>query len=325
VSETATGVNSAQASLAAAEAASRQFGDGSCTSHIHGTGDQRLHYVRAGQGPVIIFVHGFPSFWYCWIRQIANLRRDFTCIALDAPGAGASGRPAELSEYRVPALAARLADFISAIVPDERVVLVGHDWGAALGFALAQARPDLIAGVCGIAAPPYGQFLDLFASNPAQQARSHYMEGLRTMTAERAAAAAPQIGPGAYAGLLERGDISAKEHALFAAACGDPAALAGGAAWYGANICAPGEDPAPLAWPAGNPALTMPAQLIWGEADETFVAQAPDQFLARNPRASVFRLAGIGHWCMLQADEQCSAAIAAFATKVHQAQEDIRS
>jgi pimeloyl-ACP methyl ester carboxylesterase len=301
VGQTPTGRVSWRTSTAAVTFANHRLGEGSCASLFEGRDADRLHYVRAGDGPTIVFVHGFPSFWYCWIRQIESLRDRFTCIAVDMPGAGASSRSGDISAYRVPSLAARLTRFICAVAPEQRVLLVGHDWGASLSFAIAQARPDLFAGVCGIAAPPYNQFLGLFAESAGQQARSAYMEGLRTMTAERAKSVAAEVGRSAYQGLRDRDDICAPEHALFAAACGDPAALKGGADWYRANICAPGMDTTSLAWPADDPPLTIPAQLIWGDADQTFEPDAPRDFAARQPNGSVIHLPGVGHWCMLQA------------------------
>lgn len=46
----------------------------------------RLHYVTAGAGPLIVFAHGFPEFWYAWKRQLAEFGRDHQAVAPDLRG-----------------------------------------------------------------------------------------------------------------------------------------------------------------------------------------------------------------------------------------------
>ena len=46
----------------------------------------RLHYVRAGSGPLIMFLHGFPEFWYCWKPQLEEFGGDHHAVAPDLRG-----------------------------------------------------------------------------------------------------------------------------------------------------------------------------------------------------------------------------------------------
>lgn len=301
------------ASLAAIDLANARAGGNFYESRWIEAGNGACHAVVAGAGSTVVFVHGFPSFWYCWIRQLEALRPVHRVVALDALGAGASGRPQSVADYSVDRLAAWLAEVLAAIAPEGKVVLVGHDWGAALAFACAQSRPERLAGVVGIAAPPYSQFVRTLAEDPDQQLRSGYMQALRTMTADRARGVAKEAAQRAYAGLLERGEIDREEAALFASACGDPAAFAAGCAWYGANLGTDATRIAATPWPGGDPALQVPGLLIWGGADETFVPTAPNRFTAANPNAEALLLVGVNHWCMLEASDQVSRAIADFA------------
>src|SRR5438874_365631 len=62
----------------------------------------RLHYVTVGRGPLILFVHGFPEFWYEWRTQLADFGREHQAVAPDMRGYNLSDKPAELSQYRVP-------------------------------------------------------------------------------------------------------------------------------------------------------------------------------------------------------------------------------
>ncbi len=57
----------------------------------------RLHYARAGRGPLMLFLHGFPEFWYEWKYQRAEFSRDHTVVAPDMRGYNLSSKPAELS------------------------------------------------------------------------------------------------------------------------------------------------------------------------------------------------------------------------------------
>jgi pimeloyl-ACP methyl ester carboxylesterase len=64
----------------------------------------KLHYARAGNGPLIVFLHGFPEFWYEWKNQIAEFSKDHTVVAPDMRGYNLSSKPSELSAYQMPNL-----------------------------------------------------------------------------------------------------------------------------------------------------------------------------------------------------------------------------
>lgn len=274
----------------------------------------RLHYVTAGAGPTVLFVHGFPSFWYCWIRQLEALRRDYRVIAVDALGAGESSKPVRDSAYTISRLARGLGGLIDHLADKAPMVLVGHDWGAALAFACAQAWPERLAGVAGLAAPPFNQFLKLAADNRDQQERSAYMTAFRALTPERIAHEdlARAITARAYAELVERGDLSAEEWALFQESVGRDRAMWAGTAWYRANLPPFATIGPRHLWPRRDPALAIPALLIWGEADQTFVGEITDGFVAAHPGAEALRLPGVGHWSMLQAADKVNTALAGF-------------
>jgi pimeloyl-ACP methyl ester carboxylesterase len=103
----------------------------------------RQHIARAGDGPLIVFLHGFPQCWYEWRHQIPEFARDHLVVAPDLVGYGESERPPELWEYGVwPAV-----ENLRALVADlgfERFVLVGHDWGAATAWTFAMSYPELL-------------------------------------------------------------------------------------------------------------------------------------------------------------------------------------
>ena len=61
----------------------------------------RLHYVTAGKGPLILFLHGFPEFWYEWKNQLVEFGKDHQAVAPDMRGYNLSDKPAELDQYKI--------------------------------------------------------------------------------------------------------------------------------------------------------------------------------------------------------------------------------
>src|SRR5499427_10036473 len=84
-------------------------------------GDQSLHYVEAGDGPVIVLLHGFPEFWFGWRRQIAPLAAaGFRVVAPDTRGYNLSSKPEDFKDYAVDLLAADIQALIENWVPSPR-------------------------------------------------------------------------------------------------------------------------------------------------------------------------------------------------------------
>src|SRR5271170_8380181 len=59
----------------------------------------RLHYVTAGKGPLILFLNGFPEFWYEWKNQLIEFSKDHEAVAPDMRGYNLSDKPTELDQY----------------------------------------------------------------------------------------------------------------------------------------------------------------------------------------------------------------------------------
>ncbi|MEY4268890.1 MAG: hypothetical protein RLZZ58_106 [Pseudomonadota bacterium] len=279
-----------------------------------GTGDARLHYVEAGSGPLVIFYHGFPSFWYCWFDQMEALKFGYRVVAVDAPGAGLSARPTDAKAYHVANLARQLDDFARHLNGDQRFTLVGHDWGAALSFAFAQGYPDRLNGVVGIAAPPYNQFLDIVRNDPEQRKRSNYMPELIAMTPARIAATGmPQkLWAVGYGEQVASGGISVAEGELFRNALADPLTIDGGIAWYRANVPAFADIGPDNHWPQGAGKIKPPALLIWGGRDPVFVDAVPATFADYAERPRVVTVAGANHFVMMEAPGTVNAELSGF-------------
>ena len=61
----------------------------------------RLHYASVGQGPLVLFLHGYQSFWYQWKDQMTEMGRDHLAVGLDMRGYNLSSRPEGLEPYKI--------------------------------------------------------------------------------------------------------------------------------------------------------------------------------------------------------------------------------
>jgi pimeloyl-ACP methyl ester carboxylesterase len=104
----------------------------------------RLHYVEAGEGPLVVLLHGFPEFWYGWRHQIPALAEaGFRVVAPDMRGYNLSSKPAGVAAYDTDLLAADVRDLI-AERGAERAFLAGHDWGALVAWFTAMNHGEVI-------------------------------------------------------------------------------------------------------------------------------------------------------------------------------------
>ncbi len=108
-----------------------------------------LAYVDQGEGPVVVFLHGNPTSSFLWRHPIAALAPRFRCLAPDLVGMGDSDKLREAGDtaYSFARHRAFVDAWFDTIVPDERVVLVVHDWGSALGFDWGRRHPERLRGV----------------------------------------------------------------------------------------------------------------------------------------------------------------------------------
>lgn len=102
-----------------------------------------------GDGPTVVLLHGFPEFWWSWRHQLESLSAaGFRVIAMDLRGYGGSDKPPH--GYDLPTLAADVAAVIRALGARSAVV-IGHDWGALVGWTLAVYQPEVVLALGAVA------------------------------------------------------------------------------------------------------------------------------------------------------------------------------
>ncbi|MFP6596902.1 MAG: alpha/beta hydrolase [Candidatus Hydrogenedentota bacterium] len=153
--------------------------------HFTKNGDTKLHYVSTGKGPVVLFVHGFPDFWYSWRHQMEGLKKDFKVVAMDTRGYNKSDQPQDIPSFTLDIL---LAD-VDAVIKDlgvDDVTLVGHDWGGAISWRFAMLYPDRVNKliICNLTHPK-GYATVRANATPEQKANTKYIENFQAPDAHK--------------------------------------------------------------------------------------------------------------------------------------------
>ncbi len=109
----------------------------------------KMHIAEKGEGPVVLFLHGFPEFWYSWRNQINALSSlGYHAVAPDLRGYGDTEAPTSITSYTC----LHIVDDLVALIDSlgvKQVFLVAHDWGAVMGWYLCMFQPERVkAFVC---------------------------------------------------------------------------------------------------------------------------------------------------------------------------------
>ena len=284
------------------------------TAEINGL---RLHYARSGKGPLMLFLHGFPEFWYAWKNQLDEFGRDHLAVAPDMRGFNLSSKPEAVEQYQIPhlvedvrALAAKLG-----ASPTRKFVLVGHDWGGVVAWAYAAAHPDTIDKLVIVNAPHPAVFQRELRDNPAQQKASQYMLMFRAPDAEQVLSANNyQMLVNAVMGAgLKQGHFTEEDRKAYIAAWSQPGALTGGLNYYRASQVGPPAGGAPSNMPA-LPQFTIkvPTLVIWGERDTALLTGNLNGLDAFVPQLTIKRIPDGTHWVVHEKSDEVNRLIREF-------------
>ncbi len=276
----------------------------------------RLHYVEQGTGPLIIFLHGFPEFWYEWKNQLEEFGRDHHAVAPDMRGYNLSSKPEGVESYKVKILVEDIKA-LAANLGASKFILVGHDWGGVVAWAFALQHPEQLHSLVIVNAPHPAIFQRELEHNPAQQKASAYMLMFRSEQGEATLSA------GNYAALvnavmgegLKQGHFTEEDKDVYIDAWSRPGALTGGLNYYRAAKAGPGGgsfsvDPAKLT-------VHVPVLVIWGEQDKALLATNLDGMEEFVPDLKIVRIADGTHWVIHERPAQVNAAIRDFLAEKH--------
>jgi len=271
----------------------------------------RLHYVAAGAGPLILFLHGFPEFWYAWKNQLTDFGRAHHAVALDMRGFNLSDKPSDVAQYRLSVLVEDIRAFAAHLSPAKKFVLVGHDWGGFVAWAFAMSHPEALEKLVIINAPHPAVFARLLASDPAQQKASEYMEIFRSAQAEQILSANNfDILANKVMVFGSKNGLRPEDKPEYIKAWSQPGALTGGLNYYRANRL----NTSPLAdgAHASSFVVNVPTLVIWGEKDPAMVPQNLDGLAEFVPQLTVKRIPEASHWLVHRQSAEVTAYIREF-------------
>lgn len=255
----------------------------------------RLHAAVAGpeKGPLVILLHGFPEFWYSWRHTIGPLAQaGFRVVAPDQRGYNLSEKK---GPYHIHTLVEDVVQLMQAC-GHENAYVVGHDWGAAVAWALAAIHPGRVGRLTILNVPhPVTMMRALRALHPRQLRKSWYIFYFQLPFAPEVALRQNDFRnlKRMMRGSARKGTFSDADLAQYAEAWAQPGALTGMLNWYRAMFrfgLNPGNDR------SLTRRLPMPTLILWGERDVALEVELAEQSLSWLANGRLIRYPEATHW-----------------------------
>lgn len=270
----------------------------------------RLHYVTQGEGDLVLLLHGFPEFWYSWRYQIPALARHFKVVVPDLRGYNDSEKPS--NGYDLDTLSADIRSLIENLGYD-RAHIVGHDWGGAIAWNLAQKFPQYLDRLALLSTPHPQRFVREMISNLDQLRRSWYVLAfqipgipewliqqnlnnfVKSMFQEQA---------------VRKGAFTEENARLYQAALNKPGALSAAINYYRQLFSS-------LHWMRDwwqlPDSISVPTLVLWGEEDSLLsykLAEGMAQFISAPCKIKL--VPHCGHWIQQEAPQTVNRELLAF-------------
>lgn len=266
------------------------------TSYSH----SGLAFDVRDEGPVdgtpVVLLHGFPERSTSW-RHVAPLlhAQGLRTLAPDQRGYSPGARPPRRRDYRACDLVGDVAALVDTI--GQPVHLVGHDWGAAVGWSTAATRPELVRTLTAVSVPHPAAFTRSWVTS-TQWLRSSYMGFFQLPVLPEALLRRPA----AVDRWLRASGMSAEEVERYHTEIVEYGALPGALAWYRAL---------PLTPPtATGGKVGVPTTLVWSDRDVAIgrhAVQRTGEWVTAPYELVV--LEGVSHWIPTQAPRQLAEAV----------------
>lgn len=256
-------------------------------------GSVRLHCAEAGEGPLVVLLHGFPQFHHMWRFQISALvEAGFRVVAPDMRGYNLSDKPRGIEHYRIETLARDVEQLISER-GEERATVIGHDWGAIVAWFVAMQHPERVEKLGILNVPHPARFLFDGLVMPRQLLKSFYVFFFqvpllpeKVLRAEDFAA----LRAGFRGDRRRPGAIPAEDVERYVAAMARPGALTGAINYYRALFQGPSRTRALLK------KVEAQTLVIWGEKDAFLSQELAEPGPLWVPNLRVERLPDASHW-----------------------------
>jgi len=276
-------------------------------------GGVRLHYAECGVGErLVVLLHGFPECWYSWRHQLKALGARYRVVAPDMRGYNLSDKPGRVEDYQMK----RLVDDVTGLIRHfgaREAAVVGHDWGGAVAWAVAQYYPDYVWKLASLQTPPpavWGKNLTL-----RQLLRSWYMFFFQLpsipewwMRRDDFAGLGRMLRATSRPGTFTDGDIEVLKSALR-----EPGAVTGGVNYYRANLRAFLSRGLGDKQIRKHERIRVPTLFIYGERDFAIIPETVagvGEYV--DAPYTELRLGRSNHWVQQEAPAEVNAALLSF-------------
>ena len=277
----------------------------------------RLHVASSGDAAnqLILFIHGFPEFWYEWENQLEEFGSDHYAVAPDLRGFNLSDQPKEVEKYRAKHLVEDLRLLIKHL-GHSRCILVAHDWGGAIAWNFAAQHRDMVEKLVIINSPHPALFARDLTHDAAQIKASAYMNMLRRPDAERIMgendfARMPKF----ISGIGQKVEWFTPEMEEKYRECWRRG-LTGGLNLYRASPLFPATETEPgataVVFPKELVTVRVPTLVIWGMQDEALLPKQLEGLDEYIPDLKIERIEDGTHWVVHEQPERVNRLIREF-------------
>ena len=261
--------------------------------HLIETNGIRLHTAVAGpeDGELVVLLHGFPEFSYGFHHQMEALAASgYRVVAPDQRGYHLSDKPEQIEDYTINKLSDDIAGLIEAF-GETSAIVIGHDWGGAVAWHLAAAKPEYVKKLIAINIPHPVAMPRVFMKNPLQWLKSSYMAFFQLPEVPEKLMAANDFESmkQAMKGTARPDAFTDQELERYKDAWSQPGALTGMLNWYRAI-----RKGSLLQMPKAP--MRMPVRIIWGLGDQFLSPMLATESLKFCENAELVWVGEATHW-----------------------------
>lgn len=261
--------------------------------HLIETNGIRLHTAVAGpeDGELVVLLHGFPEFSYGFHHQMEELAASgYRVVAPDQRGYHLSDKPEQIEDYTINKLSDDIAGLIEAF-GETSAIVIGHDWGGAVAWHLAAAKPEYVKKLIAINIPHPAAMPRVFLKNPLQWLKSSYMAFFQLPEVPEKLMAANDFESmkQAMKGTARPDAFTEQELVRYKDAWSQPGALTGMLNWYRAI-----RKGSLMQMPKAP--LRMPVRIIWGLGDQFLSPMLATESLKFCENAELVWVGEATHW-----------------------------
>ncbi len=266
-----------------------------------------LHVYHAGENNqnIILFLHGFPEYGYAWHQQLEFFAsRGYYALAPDQRGYNLSDKPKGVKAYRLDELVRDIAEWIKQLTP-QKVILVAHDWGGGVAWALAAQHPKLLQKLVILNMPHLAVMKKHLRTNIKQILKSWYaaffqlpllpewlcrLWNFKFLTQALVRSANPNT-------------FTAQDLENYWKTWQQPYALTAMLNWYRAFRHDLGKK---------HPEVTVPTLIIWGKKDTALSAEMAEDSLAMCKQGKLMMIEDATHWLHHEKPDEINQMILSF-------------